>query len=261
MTSLARFSLCGLIALAPLFANAASSGNCLVGAYRLQDGSSLDLAQSRGNSLRWTAFSGDTGRLVPQADGSWRSTVGWTDRSAEATLTSADCDKGEITFAGKTGRRIAFDVTETSFDSGGVKFAGRLVMPKGSGPVPIVVVIQGSESDSAREVVGMQRSFPAEGVGVFVYDKRGSGGSGGAYTQDMEVLADDAVSAMKEARRLAGPRAGRVGYQGGSQGGWVAPLAANRAPVDFVIVSFGLTVSPRMREPGDYLIERAFVEK
>jgi len=48
---------------------------------------------------------------------------------------------------------------------------------------------------------------------------------------------------MREARRLAGPRAGRVGYQGGSQGGWVVPLAANRAPVDFAIVSFGLAVS------------------
>jgi pimeloyl-ACP methyl ester carboxylesterase len=35
----------------------------------------------------------------------------------------------------------------------------------------------------------------------------------------------------------------RIGYQGGSQGGWVAPMAANRAPVDFVIVSFGLAVS------------------
>ncbi|KAI1694044.1 hypothetical protein Ddc_22404 [Ditylenchus destructor] len=48
---------------------------------------------------------------------------------------------------------------------------------------------------------------------------------------------------MKEARRLAGARAGRIGYQGGSQGGWVVPLAANQAPVDFAIVSFGLTVS------------------
>ena len=28
-----------------------------------------------------------------------------------------------------------------------------------------------------------------------------------------------------------------------------------------VLDSFGLKISPRMREPGDYLIERAFVEK
>jgi len=38
-------------------------------------------------------------------------------------------------------------------------------------------------------------------------------------------------------------RCARIGYQGGSQGGWVAPLAATHAPVDFVIVSFGLAVS------------------
>ena len=48
---------------------------------------------------------------------------------------------------------------------------------------------------------------------------------------------------MREARRIAGTRCARIGYQGGSQGGWVAPLAATRAPVDFVIVSFGLAVS------------------
>jgi uncharacterized protein len=64
-----------------------------------------------------------------------------------------------------------------------------------------------------------------------------------SISQDFDTLADDAVAAMREARRIAGTRCARVGYQGGSQGGWVAPLAATRAPVDFVIVSFGLAVS------------------
>jgi pimeloyl-ACP methyl ester carboxylesterase len=85
--------------------------------------------------------------------------------------------------------------------------------------------------------------LPAEGVAVFVYDKRGTGRSGGTYSQAFDLLADDAVAAMREARRLAGARADRVGYQGGSQGGWVAPIASNRAAVDFVIVCFGLAVS------------------
>ncbi|HZR05012.1 MAG TPA: hypothetical protein VFA61_04205 [Candidatus Udaeobacter sp.] len=48
---------------------------------------------------------------------------------------------------------------------------------------------------------------------------------------------------MREAKRIAGTRCRRIGYQGGSQGGWVAPIAATRAPVDFVIVCFGLAVS------------------
>ena len=89
----------------------------------------------------------------------------------------------------------------------------------------------------------LQRLLPAENVGAFVYDKRGTGGSAGKYTQDFDTLADDAVAAMREAKRIAGTRCARIGYQGGSQGGWVAPIAATRAPVDFVIVSFGLAVS------------------
>src|SRR5262249_20662161 len=63
------------------------------------------------------------------------------------------------------------------------------------------------------------------------------------YTQDFNVLANDAVAATREVRRLAGARAGRVGFMGGSEGGWVAPLAATRTSVDFVIVAYGLAVS------------------
>ncbi len=79
---------------------------------------------------------------------------------------------------------------------------------------------------------------------MFVYDKRGTGASGGAYSQNYLLLANDAIAAVKEARRLAGRRAGKMGYQAGSQGGWVAPLAARIEPVDFVVVGFGLAVSP-----------------
>jgi hypothetical protein len=110
--------------------------------------------------------------------------------------------------------------------------------------VPIVVLVHGSEHDSAREDYALQRQFPASGIGAFVYDKRGTGGSTGDYTQDYLVLADDAIAALREAKRLAAGRAGRVGYQGGSQGGWVAPLAARIEPVDFVVVGFGLAISP-----------------
>jgi len=60
---------------------------------------------------------------------------------------------------------------------------------------------------------------------------------------------------MREARRLAGPRAGRIGYQAGSEGGWVAPIAANRAPVDFVIVCFGLAVTVLQEDQEGVAIE------
>ncbi|PPJ44707.1 alpha/beta hydrolase, partial [Rhizobium sp. KAs_5_22] len=75
----------------------------------------------------------------------------------------------------------------------------------------------------------------------FVYDKRGTGGSSGKYTQNFHELSDDAGAALREALRVGGARVGRIGYLGGSQGGWVAPLAASKTPqAQFVEVGFGL---------------------
>jgi dienelactone hydrolase len=235
-------------AIAMLGATAARADDCLVGAYRLSDRTIVDIAPSEGQTLRWRAFDGRTGALTRQPDGSWSSTYGWTKRPDGKRVMFSDCQTGDISFAGKPGRRIPLGVVNTSFTSGGVKLIGRLILPPGRERVPLVVLVQGAEHDSALEFNFLQRLLPAEGVGAFVYDKRGTGASGGNYTQDYSTLAADAVAALEEARRLAGPRAGRVGYQGGSQGGWVAPLAALNRPVDFVIVSFGLAVSPLAAE-------------
>jgi uncharacterized protein len=236
-------ALCGLSLLSSVPALADATKDCHIGSYRLSSGQALDVAPSEGDTLRWRAFTGESGQLHQNKDGSWTSTLGWTGKPDGKIVTFSDCDKGEIAIGKETGKRIVFDVTETTFESGGIKLVGRLVLPKGSSKVPVVVLIHGSEHDSGLNSYALQRMFPAQGVGAFVYDKRGTGASSGVYTQDFDVLADDAVRAMKEARRLAGARAGRVGYQGGSEGGWVAPLAANRAPVDFTIVSFGLAVT------------------
>ncbi|HEY2533556.1 MAG TPA: CocE/NonD family hydrolase [Xanthobacteraceae bacterium] len=214
-----------------------------MGSYRLKDGRTVDVAAADGNRLRWRTFTGETGRLHQTAKGTWISTYGWTDRPDGKTVSFSDCDKGEIVFADQSGRRIVFDTLDAVFESNGVKLVGRLILPKGSGKVPIVVLVHGSEQDSALDTYALQRMFPAQGIGAFVYDKRGTGVSGGTYTQDFNVLAEDAIAAMTEAKKLAGVRLGRIGYQGGSEGGWVVPLAANRAAVDFAIVSFGLAVT------------------
>ena len=69
---------------------------------------------------------------------------------------------------------------------------------------------------------------------MFVYDKRGTGKSTGRFTVDFSELADDAIAAVAQARKLL-PNV-PVGLMGESQGGWIAPLAAARSPVDFVVV-------------------------
>ncbi len=250
---LAAFSAALLVGAAARAADTA--GDCRIGAYRLADGRVVDIGAADGDLLRWRTFDGRVGALHPGANGGLTSTVGWTDRADGIRVTLSPCPGGAISFDGTAGQRIAFDTTETKFAGDGVTLAGRLVLPRGAGPVPIVVLIHGSENFSARDFYALQRLLPAEGVGVFVYDKRGTGASQGKYTQDFSVLADDAVAAMREARRLAGARAGRIGYQGGSEGGWVAPMAAERAPVDFVIVGFGLAVSPIEEDRSELALE------
>jgi dienelactone hydrolase len=216
---------------------------CHVGIYLLNDGSIVDIAPSDKETLRWRRFDGSTGALHKTATGVWTSTAGWTDRRDGKSVSFGECDKDSLEFDGVHGKRIDLEVREITFDSHGTALAGRLVMPLGGSRLPVVVLVHGSEQDSALDSYPLQRLLPAYGVGAFVYDKRGTGRSQGTYTQDFSLLADDAVAAMREARRLAGSRLTRIGYHGGSQGGWVAPLAANRARVDFVIVAFGLAVS------------------
>jgi uncharacterized protein len=236
-----------------------SSAPCEIGSYRMTDGTSLDIGSSEPGHLRWKRLDGTTGVLTSQGNDLWTSTLGWTDRPDGRQVTIPDCGRGEIRFDAAAGRRIPLIQMNTRFQGSGVTLAGRLTMPPGQARIPIVVLIHGSEHSSALESYSLQRQFASEGIGVFAYDKRGTGVSGGRYSQNYLTLATDAIFAMREARRLAGARAGRVGYQGGSQGGWVAPLAARIEPVDFVIVSFGLAISPldEDREAIAFDMERA----
>ena len=72
------------------------------------------------------------------------------------------------------------------------------------------------------------------------------------------MLANDAIAAMQEAKRLAGARLDRIAYQGGSEAGWVVPLAANRARVDFTIVGFGLAVTVLQEDQESVALDMRF---
>ena len=239
---------------------------CHAGAYRDANGRLLTLTPSD-DGLRYRLESGESGRLTRQTDGRWTATRGWTDDGPPAAVARiGGCNETTIEF-GLTGEtlvpatREAFRIRETKFEARGVKLAGRLVMPLGDEPVPLAVILHGSEDYSGRLYYPEQHRLPAQGIAVFVYDKRGTGDSGGEYTQDFYLLASDAAAALDEARRLAGPRAGRVGFVGGSQAGWIAPLAATQAPVDFVLVGYGMAEGPLAEDAGEVrqsLIDRGY---
>ncbi|MEM9234395.1 MAG: alpha/beta hydrolase [Pseudomonadota bacterium] len=142
---------------------------------------------------------------------------------------------------------LAITQTDTRFEAlDGVMLAGRLIEPPAANSsTPLVVYAHGSEElgwiGSARDPYQMV----GRGVSVFVYDKRGTGLSEGAYNQNFPRLADDLVAASAEAKRLAADRFGRFGLVGLSQGGWIAPLATDRTEADFMGVGYGLVVDIR----------------
>ncbi|MDZ4052832.1 MAG: hypothetical protein U1E24_06145, partial [Phenylobacterium sp.] len=174
---------------APRLPRMTADQNCHIGVYRMADGRLLDIGPAEGSDLRWRLQDGQVGRL--HADRAWAATVGWTDRPDTTTVRWGDrCDdvtlvtpKGSV-----AGRRVTLEVRETSFKSGDQTLFGRLVLPPGDQPVPIIVQVHGSEKTAASLYNPIQRLFPAQGVGVFVYDKRGTGRSTGDYTQDFQGL-------------------------------------------------------------------------
>jgi pimeloyl-ACP methyl ester carboxylesterase len=153
--------------------------------------------------------------------------------------------------------QIPLTATDTHFSSVETKLVGRLIEPSGAvaSGRPLVVMVHGSERTSSLNSP-YAYSLAAQGISVFVYDKRGTGASEGDYTQNFELLASDAAAALAHARTMARGRFGRSGYFGGSQGGWVAPLAVTRSDADFVAIGFGLVASP-IEEDREQMISEA----
>jgi uncharacterized protein len=232
---------------------AAAESACHVAAYRLANGGLVDIAPEGEAALRWRTLDGRVGRLTAGPDGRWTSTLGWTTEPDRTEISFGACGEGKIAFNGVKGKAVALEVTDTRFTRGDVTLAGRLVLPKGAGAVPVMVLGHGSENTSALINGFRQRLYPAEGVGVFLFDKRGTGKSGGKYTQDFNLLAGDIAAASAEARRLGGARISRLGLQGGSQAGWILPIAATRTPVDFVIIGYGIAASPLIEDRTETL--------
>jgi pimeloyl-ACP methyl ester carboxylesterase len=214
------------------------SAHCHIGAYALGDGRTLAVTGFDGTprDLEYVFSSGEYGHMTLLSDTAYR--LGPVPGRGEAHF--PDCDHAEFDEAGQpplAAHRIALTETDTFFVSDGTRLHGKLVMP--TNPKAILVWIQGSDDDPATNDAEWQYLLPQHGIAVFVYDKRGSGLSGGELSADFDVRANDTAAAATEAQRLVHADI-PVGVFGGSQGGWIAPLTATKTKLGFVIVGFGL---------------------
>jgi dienelactone hydrolase len=133
---------------------------------------------------------------------------------------------------------VRMPVTERSvrFPSQGAVLAGTLSLPPGPGPHPALVILAGSGALDRHFESISQEIYLSLGFAVLAFDKRGVAASTGLFPGELatpEVIGTEAIDAVAAARFLTAqpgidPR--QVGFDANSQGGWVAPLAAERLP-------------------------------
>lgn len=137
--------------------------------------------------------------------------------------------------------------------AGDVTLGATLYRPAGvSGDLPGIVTAHGS-APSTREDVGFYTYRALQmGFAVLSFDKRGTGESTGEYVRfsvdtSEEMIGDLAMDVVYSVGWLAkqpGIDVTRIGLFGGSQAGWIMPLAASKEPlVKFIIAGEGAPVT------------------
>lgn len=246
----------GMAGLAPAAAQAGGQADdgiaCLSGAYRTPGDEAVAIRPLAGqDTYRYVYMDGRLGKLMRQSDGSFAAQPSWPGLGPEPLrLDKPVCGNHEVAVALSNGQvqhwiREPLRTTNVRFKSGGIELGGQLIEPLGrSGALPLMVFVHGSEMTPAVGANTHSLLAASEGIASFVFDKRGTGSSGGVYTQDFNLLAQDAAAAVEAARKAAGGHIGRIGLAGFSQGGWIAPRAAQLAKADFVVVGFGVLGDP-----------------
>lgn len=141
-------------------------------------------------------------------------------------------------------RRLAFTETEVRIQAHGATLAGTVTEPLTAGPHPGIVIIHGSEPGQRFYYGVWVGLYASLGMTVLSYDKRGHGASTGTYPGEyasidaLTTYADDAAAALNFLAAYPGVDPHRVGFHGGSQGGWTVPLAIQHfhAPAAFAVL-------------------------
>lgn len=156
---------------------------------------------------------------------------------------------------------------EVSFKNGDVTLKGTLYLPENSFKNPAIVVYH-SASGGTRNYPFYEhfsKDIAPKGFAVLVFDRRGSGESGGDFeTADFKDLAADGIAGIELLKKRKEIDASKIGVWGVSQGGWIAPLAATMSEdVSFVVIVSGPGVSPaeQMSFAAEYSIREAKYSK
>ena len=184
-------------------------------------------------------------QLTPGRGGTFTYGPGWQDPApAEGQLHfSTNAAGTPVRVIGLGPGRVPVDATrlaatqrDVRIPCKGAVLTGTLTIPPGPGPHPGAVILQGSGALDRHFESISQEIYLSLGFAVLAFDKRGVAGSTGLYPGDLAtpssigVQATDAVAAARFLMAQPGIDARQVGFDANSQGGWVAPLAAEQLP-------------------------------
>jgi alpha/beta superfamily hydrolase len=146
---------------------------------------------------------------------------------------------GPAASADETRAESRFDEHRVEFHNQGVKLVGSLLLPRSEVPVPAVVFVHGAGPQTREPYREIGEYFASRGVAALIYDKRGTGQSGGTYESyaPYENLVNDALSAIAFLKQRRDIEASQIGIWGLSQGAYISAAAASRSEdIRFIIV-------------------------
>lgn len=156
------------------------------------------------------------------------------------------------TDSGQYATRVNYSTEEVTFTSpDGAVMAGLLTSPETSEPHAAFMMLHGSEP-GVKDGFGQQilaHYMISRGIALLTYDKRGVGDSQGVYRENpnqanIDLIASDAVAGTDYLSTRSEIDPAKIGLIGGSQAGWVIPVAvASSENVDFFVIQSGPVLS------------------
>jgi pimeloyl-ACP methyl ester carboxylesterase len=141
--------------------------------------------------------------------------------------------------ADETGAKFSFEEHSVRFHNQEVNLAGSLLLPRSEVPVPAVVFVHGAGRQTRESYRELGEYFASQGIAALIYDKRGTGQSGGTYEsyEPYENLVNDALSAVAFLKQRREIEKSQIGIWGLSQGAYISAAAASRSgDIRFIIV-------------------------